>query len=251
MGYTEHRILHTNKKQLKVQKQIAANTAAQVQIQRQQQRQQLEIQKQQLEIQRQQMLISERHRLDSLAATHVAEGTMTRPQADEFVELEMVNFAVPPAQPRLRVRPAGILSAGGNDRESLKMNLAGWYKDDAIARYWDGARWTLQTMPLEQAKALVRREWEAAGDAAAASGAPLKSRKVAGLLAIFLGCFGIHRMYLGSGALGFLLLLFCLLTSFFLFGVPSLIIGIVDGVKILRGVNPEFQRDSRGLPLRA
>ncbi|MFQ6155638.1 hypothetical protein ACLMMA_04040 [Micrococcus luteus] len=70
MGYTTRRILHTNKqqlrvgkKQLRVQRQIAADTALQVQMQAAQ-----------LELQKQQALTAERHRLEALAATHVAEG---------------------------------------------------------------------------------------------------------------------------------------------------------------------------------
>jgi TM2 domain-containing membrane protein YozV len=104
-------------------------------------------------------------------------------------------------------------------------------------------------MPLEQARALVRREWEAAGDAAAANGAPLKSRHVAGLLALFLGFLGVHRMYLGNVSAAIVLPLFFVFTFTSFFGIPSLIIGVIEGIMLLQNSTPSYARDARGVPL--
>lgn len=223
-------------KQLKVQRQIAADTAAQVQMQAAQ-----------LELQKQQVLTAERHRLEALAATYVAEGTMTRAEADDYVALEWVNFTVPPAKASNRILPTVF----GFPRSGFERpREAGWYRADGIARYWGGTRWTLDSMPIKQAKALVVQEWEGAGDRAMAEGVPQKSSKVAGLLAIFLGAFGVHRMYLGDVLLGIFLALLCVISMAFLFAVPTLILGVIEGILLLKGARG-YVRDSRGLPLAA
>ena len=59
-----------------------------------------------------------------------------------------------------------------------------------------------------------------------------KNKTAAGLLAIFLGSFGIHRFYLGD-AIGILYLLF------FWTGIPG-IIGLVEGIIYLTMPDEEF-----------
>ncbi|MFQ6155637.1 NINE protein [Micrococcus luteus] len=173
---------------------------------------------------------------------------MTRPEADTFLALEWVNVTVAPPKVSDRVLPtvAGLFVRWG----SMRPHGAGWYRADGNARYWDGLRWTLDTLTLEAAKALVVREWEEAGDRAAAQGVPPKSRKVAGLLAIFLGSLGIHRMYLGDVLLGVVLALVCVISIGFLFGVPTLVLGVVEGILLLRNA-PAYKRDARGMLLAA
>ncbi|MFC2173826.1 TM2 domain-containing protein [Acidobacteriota bacterium] len=76
-----------------------------------------------------------------------------------------------------------------------------------------------------------------------------KSMLAAGLLGIFLGCFGVHRFYLGYNGIGLtqlLLFIFGILTC----GVTSLaswIWGLIDGILILTGT---IDRDARGEPLK-
>ena len=53
-----------------------------------------------------------------------------------------------------------------------------------------------------------------------------KNRVSAGLFAILLGAFGVHKFYLGEKGKGILFLLF------FWTGVPS-ILGLIDGISIL------------------
>lgn len=54
----------------------------------------------------------------------------------------------------------------------------------------------------------------------------MKGKTTSALLALFLGCFGIHRFYLGQGGQGFLYLLFCWT------GIPSFI-AFIDGIGFL------------------
>lgn len=62
-----------------------------------------------------------------------------------------------------------------------------------------------------------------------------KQKLVAGLLGIFLGCFGVHHFYLGSTTAG----LICL-GLFFLCGI-SWIIGLIEGILLLVMKDEEFE----------
>lgn len=62
---------------------------------------------------------------------------------------------------------------------------------------------------------------------------PLKSKLVAGLLAIFLGCFGIHKFYLGKIGSGIIYLLFSWT------GIPA-IIGVIEGIIYLCSNDENF-----------
>jgi TM2 domain-containing membrane protein YozV len=75
-----------------------------------------------------------------------------------------------------------------------------------------------------------------------------KSKLAAGLLGIFLGGLGIHRLYLGYTLIGILQLAATLILSIFTFGLVALW-GVVEGIMILAGAS-YFQRDARGIPLR-
>ena len=72
-----------------------------------------------------------------------------------------------------------------------------------------------------------------------------KSRIGAGLLGIFLGCFGVHNFYLGyTGKAVAQLLITCL--SFGLLSFISYIWGFVEGILILVGT---IDKDANGNPL--
>ena len=60
-----------------------------------------------------------------------------------------------------------------------------------------------------------------------------KDRVTAGVLAILLGTFGVHKFYLGQTGLGVLYL------CFFWTGIPS-IIGLIEGILYLAKTDEEF-----------
>lgn len=68
-----------------------------------------------------------------------------------------------------------------------------------------------------------------------------KSKMVAGLLQIFLGCFGVGRFYTGHIGLGVAQLVVCLLTCY-----AGAIWPLVDGIMMLMGK----VTDAQGRPLR-
>ena len=63
---------------------------------------------------------------------------------------------------------------------------------------------------------------------------PIKNKLVAAILAIFLGCFGIHEFYLGRNGKGIVMLLFCWT------GIPS-IVGFIQGILMLVSNDENFQ----------
>ncbi len=77
--------------------------------------------------------------------------------------------------------------------------------------------------------------------------APLSSRDhvAAGLLAIFLGGFGVHKFYLGYNTQGFILLALSLVGGLFSFGLVTgivWIVGIVEGIIYLTKTQSEFEQ---------
>lgn len=67
---------------------------------------------------------------------------------------------------------------------------------------------------------------------------------VAGLLAILLGAFGVHKFYLGYQKEGIIMLVIGIV-GFFLCGIPTVvvsIIGIIEGILYLTKPDEEFNR---------
>lgn len=73
-----------------------------------------------------------------------------------------------------------------------------------------------------------------------------KSKIAAGLLAIFLGCFGVHNFYLGNTGKAVAQLLITVLSCFVL-SVVSAVWGLIEGILILTG---SINTDANGNPLR-
>ena len=72
-----------------------------------------------------------------------------------------------------------------------------------------------------------------------------KDHVAAGLLAIFLGCLGIHKFYLGYNTPGFIMLAITVIGSIFslgIAGVVMLVISIVEGVIYLSKSQTEFEQ---------
>lgn len=73
-----------------------------------------------------------------------------------------------------------------------------------------------------------------------------KSKIAAGLLGIFLGCFGVHNFYLGYTGKAVAQLLITILSCFVL-SVVSAVWGLIEGILILTG---SINTDANGNPLR-
>ncbi|MGN0262539.1 MAG: TM2 domain-containing protein [Eggerthellaceae bacterium] len=54
-----------------------------------------------------------------------------------------------------------------------------------------------------------------------------KSHVAAGLLAIFLGCFGIHKFYLGYNSTGIIMLAVTVIGSIFSLGLAGMVMGVI------------------------
>jgi len=67
---------------------------------------------------------------------------------------------------------------------------------------------------------------------------PVKSKIVAGVLALLLGGIGVHKFYLGNGGAGVLYLLFCWT------GIPA-ILALIDGISILCSSDEVFMNKYR------
>ena len=80
-----------------------------------------------------------------------------------------------------------------------------------------------------------------------------RSRVVAGLLGVFLGGLGLHRMYLGYWRRGLTMLAITVVAGFFTLGLAALAMGVcgfVEGLLYLSVRRGRFARDARGRPLR-
>ena len=73
-----------------------------------------------------------------------------------------------------------------------------------------------------------------------------KSKVAAGLLGIFLGCFGVHNFYLGYTGKAIAQLLITVLSCFVL-SVVTAVWGLIEGILILTG---SINTDANGNPLR-
>ncbi|WP_051639859.1 NINE protein [Cellulomonas sp. URHE0023] len=81
----------------------------------------------------------------------------------------------------------------------------------------------------------------------------LRSRVVAGLLGVFLGGLGLHRMYLGYWRRGLTMLALFVVGGFFTLGLATLavcVVGFAEGLLYLSVRRGRFSRDARGRPLR-
>ena len=80
-----------------------------------------------------------------------------------------------------------------------------------------------------------------------------RSRVAAGLLGIFLGAFGLHRMYLGYWRRGLTMLAITVVGGFFTLGLAALAMGLwgfAEGLLILSVHRGRYARDAHGKQLR-
>ena len=80
-----------------------------------------------------------------------------------------------------------------------------------------------------------------------------RSRVAAGLLGVFLGGLGLHRLYLGYWRRGLTMLAITVVGGFFTLGLAAVVMGVwgfAEGLVILSVRRGRFSRDARGRPLR-
>lgn len=80
-----------------------------------------------------------------------------------------------------------------------------------------------------------------------------RSRVTAGLLGVFLGGLGLHRMYLGYWRRGLTMLAIFVIGGFFTFGLAALVMavcGFFEGLLYLTVSRGRYSRDAQGRPLR-
>lgn len=68
---------------------------------------------------------------------------------------------------------------------------------------------------------------------------------MAGLLAIFLGCFGIHKFYLGYNSTGIIMLAVTVIGSIFSLGLAGMVMGVIaliEGIIYLAMGQVSFDR---------
>lgn len=73
-----------------------------------------------------------------------------------------------------------------------------------------------------------------------------KDHVSAGLFAIFLGVFGIHKFYLGSNQAGFIMLAVSIIGGIFTFGLAAAVvwvIAIIEGIIYLSKSQTEFDQE--------
>jgi TM2 domain-containing membrane protein YozV len=81
----------------------------------------------------------------------------------------------------------------------------------------------------------------------------IRSRAVAGLLGVFLGGLGLHRIYLGYYRRGLMMLAIFVGGGLLTFGLATLavcLVGFSEGLLYLTVRRGRFSRDARGRPLR-
>ncbi|MBO9555885.1 TM2 domain-containing protein [Cellulomonas sp.] len=119
-------------------------------------------------------------------------------------------------------------------------------------RAWSGSggAWS-QPSPARTTTSTVRREGATVGSAWPWTWQ--RSRVAAGLLGVFLGAFGLHRMYLGYWKRGLTMLAITVVGGFFTLGLAALVMvvwGFFEGLLYLSVRRGRFARDARGRPLR-
>ena len=87
----------------------------------------------------------------------------------------------------------------------------------------------------------------AGANGAGVANAGSKSKIAAGLLGIFLGCYGVHNFYLGYTGKAVAQLLITILTCFS-GSIISGVWGLIEGILILTG-SEKFKTDAKGTPL--
>ena len=118
----------------------------------------------------------------------------------------------------------------------------GYWKGDLLPNDGGDAYWQGPTQPASRPGSVSAR----ARAAYAAEALRSKDHVSAGLLAIFLGVFGIHKFYLGCNQAGFIMLAVSIIGGILTLGLAAAVIeviSIIEGVIYLTKSQTEFDRD--------
>ncbi|MDE0087852.1 MAG: TM2 domain-containing protein [Candidatus Poribacteria bacterium] len=134
---------------------------------------------------------------------------------------------------------------------SIQTNSGAISGDDGERYNFSGADWKSDRHPTRGMSVDFATEDHRAKEIYIAVGGSTlgeKDKILAGLLAIFLGAFGIHKFYLGYKKAGIILLVIntagLMITVFFLF-IPNFIvcvIGVIEGILYLVKSDEEFEQ---------
>ncbi len=134
---------------------------------------------------------------------------------------------------------------------SIQSNSGAISGDDGERYNFSGADWKSERHPIRGMSVdFVVEDHQAKEIYIAVGGSTLgeKDKILAGLLAIFLGAFGIHKFYLGYKTPGIIVLVINtvgFLITMFLFFIPNyvvFVIGIIEGILYLVKSDEEFEQ---------
>lgn len=134
---------------------------------------------------------------------------------------------------------------------SIQTNAGVISGDDGERYNFSGADWKSERHPTRGMSVDFAAEDHQAKEIYIAIGGPAlgeKDKILAGLFAVFLGAFGIHKFYLGYKTPGIIVLLINtvgIVLTMFLFFIPNYIvcvIGIIEGILYLVKSDEEFEQ---------
>lgn len=133
----------------------------------------------------------------------------------------------------------------GSTQSYAQANSQGTWQNGAQAQGWATPN---QGQPFSQGWTAANQNQQYQPPVSPHYSAPYASPKdhvAAGLLAIFLGAFGVHKFYLGYNTQGFIMLAISILAGLFTIGLAVgviWVIAVVEGILYLTKSQSEFER---------
>lgn len=133
----------------------------------------------------------------------------------------------------------------GSTQSYAQANSQGTWQNGAQAQGWAAPN---QSQPFSQGWTATNQNQQYQPPVSPHYSAPYASPKdhvAAGLLAIFLGAFGVHKFYLGYNTQGFIMLAISILAGLFTIGLAVgviWVIAVVEGILYLTKSQSEFER---------
>ena len=117
----------------------------------------------------------------------------------------------------------------------------GYWRGNMLDREEDGSYWRGSPFQEERPGSVSAR----ARQAYAAEALRQKDHVAAGLLAIFLGIFGVHKFYLGCNQAGFVMMAVSIIGGILTFGLAAAVIeviAVIEGMIYLTKSQTEFDQ---------